>query len=306
MSFVAVLPPSRQRSGFVLISMLILPNLLVLADDQVIYPAAESANDVRHDDKLELLTGALERTRSDFGGYTLAPAPVVMNKARQFASLERGMALTVIWSATSQELEDRFLPVRIPLRKGLLGYKIALIPHDKQPFFDNVHSLEDLKKVVIGTGNGWVSTDVFKNAGLTVSVSNYESLFKLTALGRIDMFPRGLNEVFAEYEANKKELPTLAIEQRLVLYYPNAYYFFVGKTNTRLARRLEQGLRTMIKDGSFDAIFWRYNGDAIREAKLHQRRFIEIIDRSLPPATPLKEKNLWFDPTAPRPGNQNN
>ncbi|QNM94854.1 substrate-binding periplasmic protein [Chitinimonas koreensis] len=271
------------------------------AADRVVYPAPEGANDVRHDDKLAYLKGALERTRPQYGDYTLQPARTVMNKARQLVSLAEGKELTLAWGSTSLEMERDYLPVRIPLRKGLGGYRIALIARGRQAEFDRVRSLDDLKRFSIGQGNGWAGNAVLTDAGLNVVTSSYDSLFRMVAMRRIDLFPRGLSEAFAEYEANRAAVPDLAVEQSLVLRYDNPYYFFVNKDNQRLARRIEQGLRMMIRDGGFDEIFWRYNGEWIRRARLGERRVIRLDNGGLPPLTPLADKSLWFDPAAPLP-----
>ena len=63
------------------------------------------------------------------------------------------------------------------------------------------------------------------------------------------------------------------------------------------SERIENGLRIMIKDGSFDAIFYKHNKAAIERANLKNRRIIRLDNHLLPKATPLDEKNLWFDPT---------
>ncbi|MEI8631235.1 hypothetical protein P4S72_02255 [Vibrio sp. PP-XX7] len=49
------------------------------------------------------------------------------------------------------------------------------------------------------------------------------------------IFSRGLNEIFIEYETFKPQLPDLAIEQHLVLYYPWPKYFFVSKSHPQVA-----------------------------------------------------------------------
>ncbi|QDQ25585.1 amino acid ABC transporter substrate-binding protein [Chitinimonas arctica] len=271
------------------------------ASDEVIYPAPEGINDVRHEDKLELLKGALEHTRKQYGGYTMRPAGIVMNKARQQVTLASGKDLTLGWGSTSLDMEKDFLPIRICLRKGLGGFRIALIAEGRQGEFDKVRSLDDLKKFIVGQGNGWAGNELLTAAGLNVVTSNYDSLFRMLAIRRIDLFPRGLSEAFSEYEANRTAVPNLAIEQSFLIRYDNPYYFFVAKENTRLAQRIEQGLRAMIKDGSFDEIFWRYNGEWIRRANVNERRVLHLQNSELPPQTPLADKSLWFDPAAPLP-----
>ena len=52
----------------------------------------------------------------------------------------------------------------------------------------------------------------------------------------------------------------------------------------------------MLKDGSFDAIFWKYSAKAIEQLNLIQRRLIRIENPLLPPETPLKDASLWYTP----------
>jgi hypothetical protein len=63
-----------------------------------------------------------------------------------------------------------------------------------------------------------------------------------------------------------------------------------------LQNRVEAGIRIMMHDGSYDAIFRKYNDKAIKQANLKGRRVIEIVNEMLPKETPLDDASLWFDP----------
>ncbi len=268
------------------------------AQTKITYPAPENANDVRVRDLIEILKTALDRTSPKYGPYTAAPASILMNEARQLAVIEQSNTIiNVIWSSTSEEKERKPLPIRIPLRKGILGYRIALTSKSKQAEIDKVTTLDDLKKLTIGQGLGWGDVEIYKSNGITVFSAQYDGLFKMAAGGRFDLFPRGISEIGPEFEANSAALPELAIEKGLLIYYPWPYYFFFNPQDTALAMRVETGIRMMIEDGSFDAIFKKYNANAIGKANLKGRRVIRIENTILPKATPLNDKNLWFDPT---------
>jgi regulator of protease activity HflC (stomatin/prohibitin superfamily) len=79
-----------------------------------------------------------------------------------------------------------------------------------------------------------------------------------------------------------------------VLHYPTAYYYFVNKNDAVLAQALERGLRSAIKDGSFEALFTKTYGDAVHRARLQQRTRLELRNPLLPPQTPLDQKELWL------------
>jgi hypothetical protein len=271
---------------------------------RVIYPAYESANDTRFNDLIEILHTALELTVPEFGPYELTPSIAGMNEARYLTELENeGLPssighVNVVWSSTSTEKENTFLPIRIPLRKGILGYRIALINKNNQAVIDRVKTVEDLRRLVIGQGLGWGDVNLYRANGLKVSTASYASLFPMTAMGRFDLFPRGISEVFAEYAIRAKDNPNLAIEQNLLIYYPWPYYFFFNKIDNALKIRVENGIHMMMKNGSFDAIFNKYNKEAIERADFKHRRIIVLKNNMLPPSTPIEDKSLWFDPQA--------
>ncbi len=265
---------------------------------KVVYPANQTASDSRFNDLIEILDTALKATMPEFGPYELVPSKDGMNEARYLVELKKGEeSVNVVWSSTSVDKEKDFLPLRIPLRKGILGFRIALIAKDKQALIDQVKTLADLKKLTIGQGLGWGDVKLYESNGLTVSTAQYDNLFKMAAGGRFDLFPRGISEAFNEYDTYSKSNPDLAIEKNLLIYYPWPYYFFFNKTDAKLKERIEAGIRKMMKDGSFDTIFRKYNGAAIEKADLKRRRIIKIGNDMLPKETPLNDASLWFDPT---------
>lgn len=287
-----------MRLRFLLLPLILVGTPAARAADRLIYPAPEYAEDTRYSDLIEILSMVLDRTTPGFGPATMEPAKAVMNEARYLNDLRDGTGVTIVWSSTSIEKERALLPVRIPLRKGILGYRVALVARDNLARIDQVRTLEDLRKLTIGQGIGWGDVDLYNSNGLKVITANYENLFGMLAAGRFDLFPRGISEAFAEQAARIEEFPNLAIEPDLLIHYPWPYYFFFNKSSAALAGRVEAGLRMMIRDGSFDALFSKYNDAWIRRADLAHRRVIQIANPFLPPETPLDDPTLWFDPAS--------
>ncbi len=267
----------------------------------VVYPATESVTDTRFDDLKEILHTALDKTVDSYGPYTLTASHGYMTEARYLAELQHGGEVNVVWSSTSVEKERDLLPIRIPLRKGLLGYRVALIDGRRQAEFDRVQTLEDLRRLTIGQGIGWGDVKLYEAAQTRVVTAPYEDLFRMVVSGRFDLFPRGIGEAFHEYAQRRGDVPHLAVEQHLLLYYPWPYYFFVNRRDTSLAERIQTGLQRMRADGSFDALFWKHNRTAIEQAKLGSRRIIRLSNPLLPPQTPLEDATLWFDPKRDKP-----
>lgn len=205
--------------------------------------------------------------------------------------------LDICWYASTNDFEERMLPIRIPMYRGLLGYRILMIKKGTQSKFDGIRTIDDLKRVSLGSGRFWADTDVLvANQLNVVKVLKYESLFHMLDGGRFDAFPRGAHEPWSEM----KRYPTLDldVEKNLLIIYPNPFYFFVNKSNTELARNIEKGLRIAIEDGSFERYFMNDPTvkDVIANANLKSRTVIKLQNPTLPKMTPLDDKSLWFDP----------
>ena len=226
--------------------LLIILSSALHAEVVVTYPKARSAQDVRSNDLIELLTLSLEVTKETHGAYKLQASGDFMNEKRQRVELSKGERLNIMWSSTSTALEESLLPIRIPLRKGLLGYRISLINKNNQDNIDRVKTLNDLRGLTIGQGHGWGDSAIYESNGIKVKEADYDSLFKMVVQNRFDLFPRGINEVFDEYRERAVKAPSLAIEENLLIVYLWPYYFFTNKKDWVLADRIETGLKKII------------------------------------------------------------
>ncbi len=70
-----------------------------------------------------------------------------MEQQRALTELEHNHGVDVVWSMTSAEREARLLPVRIGIDKGLMGWRIALLPKSQQRRLKDAHSLADLHQL---------------------------------------------------------------------------------------------------------------------------------------------------------------
>lgn len=111
---------------------------------------------------------------------------------------------------------------------------------------------------------------------------------------RFDYLHRGLHEPWAELEARKEQLPNLQIEKTILLHYPLGNYLYVSKNNPQLAKRLEEGFRAAIADGSFEQLFQAEYGEIIRKANIKQRTLIEFTNPILPKDMLPDDPTLWL------------
>lgn len=260
------------------------------------FPIPQSKDDIRFVYATQLLEKALQKTVKSDGPFTMEPVSQ-MNIGRAFVFLEEGKEVNVVWSSPSDEREAKFIPIRIPIRKGLLGYRIFLIKKQDREKFASIRTVDELKKMKVGQGHVWNDVKVFKANGFKVVTGPvYDTLFQMLIMGRFDYFSRGISEAPSEYAERKDKLPDLFIEENLLLYYPWPKYFFVSKNTPELAERIERGLRMMIQDGSFDEHFIKYHRKDIERANLQNRRLFKIHNPLLPSTAPVDQKELWFDP----------
>lgn len=265
---------------------------------QVIYPRPESEHDSRYLYDWEVLRTALEKTRGKFGPYELRQASQFMSPARVTTEAAGAGSINVFVRATSTQLEQQFRPVRIPVDRGLIGYRLLLVRHEDLPRFAEVKSLDQLRSFSIGQGKGWVDVGILQAGGFkVVEGNNYDGLFSMLEVKRFDALSRSVDEALSEYDERHRRFG-FEVEPGIALYYPLARYFFTRRDaeGEALASRLEAGLETMLQDGSLQALFMTYKGPLIKRSGLARRRLFRIPNPDLPPQTPLARSELWYRP----------
>ena len=98
----------------------------------VIHPEDEEKGDPRFNDVKEIQRMALEKTVAEFGSWELRASKQHANGLRYLNNLANDHDLNLVWSSSTEEKERNYLAIRLPLYKGLLGYRILLVHKDKQ------------------------------------------------------------------------------------------------------------------------------------------------------------------------------
>ena len=265
---------------------------------RVIYPRQQET-DQRDTYKIALLERALQITTEEFGDFVMEPSVGLMTEPRMDALMARGdgRTLNVIFKPTTQDREQTMIPVRIPILKGLLGYRVCLIHADTQPACSRVQTKDDLKSFTVGQGFGWQDIEVFEHNGIPVVASpDYEGLFAMLNGKRFDLFSRGITEIPTEFAERKAAYPHMRMETDLLFYYPWPVYFFTIRNDEgrELAKRIERGLQMLRESGEFDALFDRTYKGSFEELNLKSRRLIRLENPSLPAETPLDREEFWL------------
>lgn len=264
----------------------------VSANDIYIYPRSESLKDSRQRYPVAILEHCSAQSKFE---WSINPSQLLMNQGRSIRQLAKNQDIDILWTVTSKEREQTLLPIRIPIDRGLIGWRLFLIAENRQPVFDLIDSVDALKTLAAGQGHDWPDTAVLLRNGFKVSTTpNYEPLFDMLALDHIDYFPRSVAEIQREQQQHIDQ--HIIIEKNLALHYPAALYFFVNPKNVKLAERLTSCLNEMVATGELKRLFYSYYGIDIKKANLPSRRIFTVPNELLSADTPLNQPALWFNP----------
>lgn len=261
---------------------------------RVVYPQAIDETDHRNDYPLALLNIALAKTGVS---YQLIPSSRVMVQGKALRQLKENRDVNLVWSMTDSQREKDLLAIRIPITKGLIGWRVFIIHQDNLAVFSRINSRQQLLAKVPVQGEEWPDTKVLQTNGFNVStIPDYTDAFPLLMSRKADFFPRSVIEVMQELDV-LGDGAELVLEPSLAIHYPTALYFFVNKQDRNLAHLIQTGLERAIADGDFDAVFNRYFAEVLAKLNIQQRAVMSLNNPSLPADTPLDNANYWYRPT---------
>ncbi|MDR7267684.1 hypothetical protein J2X20_000313 [Pelomonas saccharophila] len=289
------LPTPTQRRA-----LLSLP--LLLAARPLLGQPAEPVRLPRHvsmpDPQLVYVRRIVELALNRTGNrLPIQPVDLDMTQGRTLVELATGHApIDLMWTMTDIQRESSgLLPVRVPIDRGLLGWRLLLVRRSELAQWKRVRTLRDLGQRMAGQGHDWPDTAILRANGLQVGTSSgYDALFRMLAAGRIDYFPRSILEIDAEMAGGR--YPELAIVPELMLHYPAAAYLFVSPTRPDLAAELKAGLDAAVADGSFQRLHREQYGAVIKAHQISPDRVLKLSNPLLPPETPIQRKELWIQP----------
>lgn len=254
-------------------------------------------SDYRDRYTLHLLTAALDASVLKYGPYEIRTSSLGMERDRLLQEMVKGDRVNLSAQITSPQWEESLIPIRVPVDKGLSGFRISLIDSRRQAQLSAVETLEQLKTLALGAGRQWSSTAVFLRAGFDVVPGNSTSgLHSMLGANRFLHFPRSIDEAIFEQKLYVQQFPALAIETSMTIYIPLPRYFFVAPNAPHLARRLDYGMHQLVADGRFDQIFHQFYDEMIAQVGLRKRRIFRLDNPFLSPKTPLANKAYWYDP----------
>lgn len=206
--------------------------------------------------------------------------------------------LDVYWMGDSKIREDRFRAIKIPLMKGLLGYRVSIVKKDN---LNELTSLSEsqFKQKIACQGEHWPDTQILRHNQYVVNpVARYDLMFGMLSKGRCDYFPRAVFEGYGELAVAQQELKNITVLDDVILYYPFPIYFFVNKTNTELGNVIETGLEQMIDSGEFDEFIKTHNvtKHVFPLEKWQKKKIFQLSNPFLPDDTDINNSRYWLRP----------
>lgn len=277
---------------FTALLFLVLSGPIVADGLKVIGPQSEI--DVAQGYYYDLLSTALANSHGDSVNLELVDASG-LSQGRMLQLLENGF-IDVYWTGTTVSRETNFLAIRVPLMRGLLGYRVSIIREENQDSFINM-PISALKEKVACQGEHWPDTKILSFNQFSVApVALYKRMFEMVSLGRCDYFPRAIFEAYGELTLARIKSPNLTVYDDRILYYPFPIYFFVRKGENVLATRIESGLEAMIASGEFDAFMMEHplTQGLYPLDKWQDKHIVTLENPLLPHDTPTHDPKLFI------------
>lgn len=287
----------RKKMMSYLFFLLAFNSVWVNAQKLVVHylPPAEELAEIK-DYNLRMLRLALETTQATYGDFEIVVdenKTLTQQDALRFLSEKK--ELYVVPTMTDANRERVFIPVRVPLYKGLFGIRL-LIGSTKTALTTPKAGVADaVKSATLVQGKGWPDTQILKENGYKViEMEDKGAMIQAVSAGVAQFYPRSLAEIWPEIQVSGDK--NLMVNPDVYLYYPTAIYFFVQKTTAGkdLAGRLQMGLEIAVQNGSFNTVFNELMGPMIQKAALASKKMIRLQNPALPPATPVKDSKYWF------------
>lgn len=272
------------------------------AMDVLKMPTPQYRKDTRIEYKNEVLKLALEATETEYGPFIITPDSPPMPRKRAIEALRTGVYINVYIAPIIPSWLEQMITIKIPIRRGILDYRLLIVHKSQLPLFENITSVESLRKFRAGSIFGESMTAVLRKQGFNlVTANNYDGSFSMLENKRYDWLSRGVHEIFDELELRKNSIEHVVIEPTLAIKTQLPTIIYVSPSAPRLAERLRKGLVIIAENGTLKSIFDKYYSDDIKRAELSKRRILTIANPFIPEGFLPKNPNLWFHPKETMP-----
>ncbi|WP_052702241.1 hypothetical protein [Marinomonas sp. S3726] len=225
----------------------------------------------------QLLQLALDSTIESHGTYQLTANNTRLSFNRSSYMLEQGHDFQIAYFGASQGVNKNLIPIKVPLYRGLLGYRLLVANHKNAKKLSKVKCIEELRTFKAGFNSQWSDFPIFATNKLKVeTATNILNLYSMLNYERFDYFPRSLREVDQELTRFKAHSNTLEVVDNVALFYPHPVYYHVSPQFESLAKRIEAGLENILLSGQFRSLFNKYHNKYIQKYTPVKRNVIYL------------------------------
>lgn len=240
---------------------------------------------------------ALDKTKASYGDYQLSFVNEIYTVDRILHIVAAGNQADIIWASVTPEREKKLRVIPTNLLRDFNNYRLLLVKRNKAAAFRDIKNITELTQFRAGNGAHWTDSRIFEANNIPVITAvQFGNLIKMLAANRFDYISRGVHEI--DNDIKMFYAFDLAIAEGIVLKYktPVSYSFFVTKSNTALAERIEAGLLLAEEDGSFREA---YENIASYKAGIDElnkiRHVIELDNTSIANKRPDKHLEILFN-----------
>lgn len=208
--------------------------------------------------RYRLLQLVLERSGRPFA---LGLSEQIQSQDEAIAALQQGpassrnpFAISVGVYGAGLELNRRLRVIPMPVTGGILGLRAGWSHRSQHERLAAIDSVDDLRSVVLLQGLGWSDVEIFDAAGLRTFTARSEDLLRLVDNRRVQLFPRGIDELEREAPIVATTTEGTSLDPNLLIAYPFAGFFYVGPDNQALADAIQLGFERAIADGSYQRL----------------------------------------------------
>jgi len=160
------------------------------------YQTKQDKNDKRFNYDYDLLKLSLEKTEQTYGAFSLKPLFANYKRVEAIA-LKAEMKNIIFKKSVSIDRLNKFGYIPFPIDLGIVGYRVGFTSKENIKKIKKITTLEELTKLSILQGEGWLDIKILKYNGFKVRTGKqYAYLFKMISKNRADMFMRGTNELY--------------------------------------------------------------------------------------------------------------
>ncbi|BDX07017.1 hypothetical protein [Planctobacterium marinum] len=227
-----------------------------------------------HQSTLSFLQLALEKAYPDdiprLNVITVDDNEVAFSKLED---VDENARLDIVVSAVSEDREDRYLPIYVPLDRGLLGFRLCMVEPMYVERFSKVKSVTDFARqsLRLTLVKAWPDVSIMRHNQIPLHTTvHYNEAIEALQTNKAHCFSRSVIEIDDELKVN----PQLLIEPHIALIYPLADIIYVNPNLPKLHQTLTIGLELAIEDNSYFEMAEKYYAEILTNHGFYSRKLL--------------------------------